>query len=73
VYSPPAATIAIVTATLHYQQQRTDRETGNSRGFGFVTYATPDSAQAAIANLDGREMGGREIRVNISEPKKPRY
>ncbi|KAG5179693.1 chloroplast 29 kDa ribonucleoprotein [Tribonema minus] len=47
----------------------TDRETGSSRGFGFVTYATADSAQAAIRALDGTDFGGRNIRVNISEPR----
>ncbi len=48
-----------------------DRETGNSRGFGFVTYSNDDSAEDAIQNLDGVELDGREIRVNVSTPKKP--
>ncbi len=48
-----------------------DRETGNSRGFGFVSYSNDDSAEDAIQNLDGVELDGREIRVNISTPKKP--
>ncbi|KAG5184168.1 hypothetical protein JKP88DRAFT_163534 [Tribonema minus] len=47
----------------------TDRETGSSRGFGFVTYTDAGAAQAAIQGMDGRDFGGRSIRVNISEPK----
>jgi nucleolin len=50
-----------------------DRETGNSRGFGFVTFSSSSSADQAVQQLDGSEMDGREIRVNISQPKKPRY
>lgn len=50
-----------------------DRDTGNSRGFGFVTFQAPESAEKAITALDGVEMNGREIRVNISQPKKPRF
>ncbi len=47
-----------------------DRETGRPRGFGFVTMATPEDAQAAIAALDGSSMGGRTLRVNISEDRR---
>ncbi len=41
-----------------------DRETGRSRGFGFVTYVQDDSATKAISSLDGSELDGRNIRVN---------
>lgn len=41
-----------------------DRETGRSRGFGFVTMASPDMAQTAMRELDGRTLDGRAIRVN---------
>jgi RNA recognition motif-containing protein len=51
----------------------TDRDTGNSRGFAFVTFRDQAGAESAIANLDATELDGREIRVNISQPKKPRY
>jgi RNA recognition motif-containing protein len=51
----------------------TDRDTGNSRGFAFVTYANSEAAESAIQQMDGQELDGREIRVNISQPKKPRY
>ena len=46
-----------------------DRDTGRSRGFGFVTYAEAQSATDAIAALDGTELDGRTIRVNLAEDK----
>jgi len=42
----------------------TDRETGRSRGFGFVTLGTDEEAQAACAAMDGSELDGRTVRVN---------
>jgi cold-inducible RNA-binding protein len=49
-----------------------DRETGRSRGFGFVEMATPEEAQAAIAQLNGKELGGRNLTVNEAKPKTDR-
>ena len=49
-----------------------DRETGRSRGFGFVAMATDADAQKAIAELDGADLDGRPLRVNIAEERKPR-
>lgn len=46
-----------------------DRETGRSRGFGFVTMGSSDDAQAAIDGADGKELGGREISVSEAKPK----
>ena len=47
----------------------TDRETGRSRGFGFVEMASAEEGQAAIAALDGKEMDGRPLKVNEARPK----
>lgn len=44
-----------------------DRETGRSRGFGFVTMATETEVEDAIAALDGQSLDGRAIRVNVAE------
>src|SRR3954469_18821493 len=44
-----------------------DRESGRSRGFGFVTMATPDLAKAAIESMNGSLIDGRAIRVNEAE------
>lgn len=44
-----------------------DRETGRSRGFGFVTMSTEAEMNDAIADLDGQNLDGRAIRVNVAE------
>jgi RNA recognition motif-containing protein len=43
-----------------------DRETGRSRGFGFVTYGTALEAEAAIASMNDAEVDGRRLRVNVA-------
>ncbi|CAM6032794.1 unnamed protein product [Sphagnum compactum] len=48
-----------------------DRETGRSRGFGFVTYSNADEVNDAIQNLDGADYDGRQIRVNLAGDKPP--
>jgi cold-inducible RNA-binding protein len=50
----------------------TDRETGRSRGFGFVTFANDDGATSAISEMVGTELDGRTIKVNEAEDKGPR-
>jgi RNA recognition motif-containing protein len=50
----------------------TDRETGRSRGFGFVEMGSSGEAQAAIEGLSGRELDGRAIQVNIARPRQDR-
>jgi RNA recognition motif-containing protein len=47
----------------------TDRETARPRGFAFVTFETPDQAQAAIAKMNGAELGGRALAVSEARPK----
>jgi RNA recognition motif-containing protein len=47
----------------------TDRETGRSRGFGFVTFANDDGAASAVTEMNGAELDGRTIKVNEAEDK----
>lgn len=48
-----------------------DRASGRPRGFAFVTFANGESATKAIAQLDGVELRGRNLRVNEAEPSRP--
>ena len=45
-----------------------DRETGRSRGFGFVEMSTDDEAMAVVSGLDGKEIDGRAVRVSEARP-----
>jgi RNA recognition motif-containing protein len=49
-----------------------DRDTGRSRGFGFVEMATKEEGEAAIAQLNGKEVGGRNLNVNEAKPREDR-
>jgi RNA recognition motif-containing protein len=49
-----------------------DRDTGRSKGFGFVEMANDDEAQAAIAALNGQQHGGRALTVNEARPREDR-
>ena len=49
-----------------------DRMTGRSRGFAFVTYSTPEEAQRAIEAMNGAQIDGRALTVNIARPKEER-
>jgi RNA recognition motif-containing protein len=49
-----------------------DRETGRSRGFGFIEMATPEDAAAAIEMFNGKDLGGRNLTVNEAKPKTDR-
>ncbi len=46
-----------------------DRDTGRSRGFGFVEMSTKEEGEAAIAQLNGKEVGGRSLTVNEAKPR----
>jgi len=58
--------------TVESAQIITDRDTGRSKGFGFVEMSSEDEAQAAIAALNGQEHGGRALTVNEAKPKENR-
>jgi RNA recognition motif-containing protein len=49
-----------------------DRDTGRSKGFGFVEMGTDEEAQSAIAALNGQDHGGRALTVNEAKPKEKR-
>jgi RNA recognition motif-containing protein len=49
-----------------------DRETGRSRGFGFVEMGTSTEASKAIQELNGRDVGGRQINVSEAKEREPR-
>ncbi len=55
----------VVSATV-----ATDRSSGESKGFGFVEFATGEEAKAAIAGLNGREVEGQALKVDEAKPKK---
>ena len=46
-----------------------DRATGEARGFGFVVFENDEHAKAAIAGLNGKDVGGRVLKVNEARPK----
>jgi RNA recognition motif-containing protein len=49
-----------------------DRMTGRSRGFAFVEMSTPEEAAAAIEQMNGKEVGGRALKVNEAKPRENR-
>jgi cold-inducible RNA-binding protein len=55
--------------TVQSAQVIMDRDTGRSKGFGFVEMSTDAEAQAAIAELNGKEVDGRPLTVNEARPK----
>jgi RNA recognition motif-containing protein len=50
----------------------TDRDTGRSKGFGFIELATKQEATEAIGKMDGAELDGRTIKVSEARPQEPR-
>ena len=49
-----------------------DRDSGRPRGFGFVTMSSAEEAQKAIAALNGKDVGGRALTVNVAKPREER-
>src|SRR5690349_23993559 len=49
-----------------------DRETGRSRGFGFIEMQTKEEGAAAVAQFNGKEVGGRALKVNEAKPRENR-
>ena len=49
-----------------------DRETGRSRGFGFVEMPNQNEAETAVSEVNGKEVGGRPLRVNEARPREAR-
>ena len=49
-----------------------DRDTGSSKGFGFVTMSSQEEANKAIQQFNGQSLGSRELKVNIARPREER-
>jgi len=58
--------------TVDSAQIITDRETRRSKGFGFVEMSTEEEGNAAIAALNGKDMNGRPLTVNVARPREDR-
>ena len=50
-----------------------DRETGRSRGFGFIEMASKEEGAAAIEKFNGHDLSGRALKVNAAKPRESRY
>jgi RNA recognition motif-containing protein len=58
--------------TVQSAQVIVDRDTGRSKGFGFVEMENPEQAQAAIESLNGQDLNGRALTVNEARPREDR-
>ncbi|HEX7152035.1 MAG TPA: RNA-binding protein [Thermoanaerobaculia bacterium] len=64
--------LAVPYGTLVSVAVATEKNSGDSKGFGFIEYSTEDEARAAITGLDGREVNGQPLKVNEARPRKDR-
>jgi RNA recognition motif-containing protein len=64
--SPELEELFTPFGTVSRAQVITDRDTGRSRGFGFVEMDSEEDAQKAIDSLDGTDFGGRQLKVNVA-------
>jgi len=62
--------LAIPYGTLISANVATERSSGESKGFGFIEFATDDEGRAAITGLDGRDVNGQALKVNEAKPRK---
>jgi RNA recognition motif-containing protein len=65
-------TLFAAYGTVQSAQVIMDRDTGRSKGFGFVEMGSDQEAQAAIAGLSGKQVGGRSLTVNEAKPREDR-
>jgi RNA recognition motif-containing protein len=72
VSSPDLETMFAAFGSVRSAQVITDRDTGRSKGFGFVEMDTDEAAQAAIQGLNGKEHDGRPLTVNEARPREER-
>jgi cold-inducible RNA-binding protein len=49
-----------------------DRDTGRSKGFGFVEMGNDEQAQTAVSSFNGRDLDGRDLKVSLAKPREPR-
>jgi RNA recognition motif-containing protein len=65
-------TLFAQTGTVESVSLIEDRETGRSRGFGFIEMSTKEEGAAAIEKLNGQELGGRSLKVNVAKQRESR-
>jgi cold-inducible RNA-binding protein len=65
-------TLFAQTGTVESVSLIEDRETGRSRGFGFIEMSTKEEGEAAIEKFNGQELGGRALKVNAAKPRENR-
>ena len=70
--SDDLSTLCAEFGSVSSAQVVTDRETGRSRGFGFVEMTNDSEGAAAIAGMNGQMVDGRALTVNEAKPKEPR-